>query len=149
MGNIITRATLTVTTSILFLNFRWSSKVPLNTNSRSDMSPNNKKQVPIITVEGRGRGIAVVQMKSTFYTTSNDILQGHTHRKRHGDNVVSSVSLEAFNLEPKIEIRGGHNGTPATQLFVVSCQKYDIQAFHSFNNDITNNYPILMFTIYL
>ena len=106
------------------LHCRWSSEAPSNIRSKSGTSQDNKKSGPVITVEGRGRGIAVVQMKTTFHTTDNNILQSFIDGKGPGNGVDSRASLEpAFNLEPRVELRGAHNGTPATQLWVLSCQK--------------------------
>ena len=59
-----------------------------------------------IQVEGRGMGMAVVQLKTSFYTT------GTTHLKQKEE--------KSFNLEPRMEA-GGRNST--TEFKVLSCQR--------------------------
>ena len=65
----------------------------------------------------------MVQMKNTFYTTDNDILQNVIHDKDPTSSVKSQASLEAFNLEPKVELRTASKGVPPTRFWVLSCQK--------------------------
>ena len=100
--------------------FRWSSKPTYTTTGSSQQV---QKSGPTIRVEGRGRGVAVVQMKNTFYTTDNDILQNVIHDKDLTSNVKSQASLEAFNLEPEVELRTAYKGVPTTRFWVLSCQK--------------------------
>ncbi len=82
-----------------------------------------QKSGPTIRVEGRGRGVAVVQMKNTFYTTDNDILQNVIHNTDLTSSVKSQASLEAFNLEPKVELRTASKGVPPTLFWVRPCQR--------------------------
>ena len=62
-------------------------------------------------------------MKNTFYTTDNDILQNVIREKNQTGSVKSQASLEAFNLEPKIELRTATKGVPPTRFWVLSCQR--------------------------
>jgi len=104
---------------------RWPSRGRHVTNGRPVTSQQIEKSGPIITVEGRGRGVAVVQMKNTFYTTDNNVLQNLIHETGHKSNgALSEASVEAFNLEPKVEFKEVVQGAPPTQLWVLSCQKW-------------------------
>ena len=89
----------------------------------SGRAQETRKSGPVITVEGRGRGVAVVQMKNTYYTTDNDILQSIINDMGLASPVKSHASLEAFNLEPKVELRATPEGIPPTRFWVLSCQR--------------------------
>ena len=47
--------------------FRWTSKSVYSQAKESSHANDESYLSPVITVEGRGKGFAVVQMKNTFY----------------------------------------------------------------------------------
>ena len=61
-----------------------------------------------IDVEAKGRGLALVQLTSKFYTTSSSLIS-------------TQNPVKAFNLEPRIEFRTSHNNV--MELLVLSCQR--------------------------
>jgi len=63
-----------------------------------------------VQIEGRGSGMAVAQLKTTYYTTSN--------------RLVKKKNSIGFDLEPRMEM-GGLNNT--TEFKVLSCQRWNCQ----------------------
>ena len=61
-----------------------------------------------IGVEAKGRGLALVQLASKFYTTSQSLINVENH-------------VKAFNLEPRIEFKNSPNNV--MELLVLSCQR--------------------------
>ena len=61
-----------------------------------------------VGVEAKGRGLALVQLASKFYTTSQSLINAEN-------------SVKAFNLEPRIEFKNSQNGV--MELLVLSCQR--------------------------
>ena len=61
-----------------------------------------------IGVEAKGRGLALVQLTSKFYTTSQSLISTENR-------------VKAFNLEPRIEFKTSHNNV--MELLVLSCQR--------------------------
>ena len=64
---------------------------------------------PSIQVEGRGHGMAVVQLRTSYYTTSVRRLRQDDSRRRVG-----------FDLEPRVELAGKNN---TTEFKILSCQR--------------------------
>ena len=102
------------------MNFRWSSESSYSSNEAS-IGKNNPS--PVITVEGRGKGFAVVQMKNTFYITDNNVLQSMIFESDQNNKWQSQASHEAFNLDTSIELLDSPKGVPPTRLRVETCQR--------------------------
>ena len=120
--NIVIRiiAVLDASFTNAYLHFRWSS----NSQHSPSLHPRKSTQIqnsnPIITVEGRGRGVAVVQMRNTFYTINDKVFQSSYPRM---GTEHSETSSEAFNLEPTVKLKSTIKGAPPTQFWINSCQK--------------------------
>ena len=65
-----------------------------------------------ISIEAKGRGLALVHLQSSYYTISQGTIEDET-------------KVNAFNLEPRIEYQTvKRHETEITQLLVLSCQRY-------------------------
>ena len=103
--------------------FRWTSKYTLAPSIESSHSNGDRSHIPAITVEGRGKGFAVVQMKNTFYTTDSNILHSIISESDPNNKMQSQALHEAFNLDTTVELLESHKGVPPTRLQVKSCQR--------------------------
>ena len=81
---------------------RWGASARFS----SDVASSSK---PSIQVEGRGHGMAVVQLRTSYYTTSVRRLRQANSKRRVG-----------FDLEPRVEL-GGKNNT--TEFKILPCQR--------------------------
>ena len=107
----------------LFTIFRWNSKYALHPSAESSHKNGESSRTPTLTVEGRGKGFAVVQMKNTFYTTDNNILHNILSEADQSNKMQSQALHEAFNLDTTVELLEAYKGVPPTRLQVKSCQR--------------------------
>ena len=103
--------------------FRWTSKSVYSQAKEFSHANDESYLSPVITVEGRGKGFAVVQMKNTFYITDNNKLQNLIYETGQNNKQQSQASLEAFNLDATVELQEAPKGLPPTRLRVKSCQR--------------------------
>ena len=78
---------------------------------RGSRSRGGRDESATIQVEGRGKGMAVVQLKTTYWTTS---------LRRIQEISSSRLGRVGFDLDPRVEL-GGKNNT--TEVKILSCQR--------------------------